>query len=249
MGRGSGFVLLIALVTACSSANSLQNACIPELTCKTHLELIEEPTNCSSCADCATDWGSCNPGGFACKQGQLDLRADTDSCETALKDVSAQYIAHSTEDAAGILSINKDRMGETIAGTVAFDIVSPGCVPTFDTPCAYTFQGLQLSFADFTIEPTDSLTWSDGTLTLTGPVAASDGGGGIAAPPTTAVLAFNVSDGSKQRVAVAFGTVSFSVFLDSTSLMPESLLVEGAGFSFGGYAIDDIFLDAPLAPQ
>ena len=242
-GRQLVFLAILGVpVVGCSAAEELKKTCVPDFDCAA-INSIQTPANCTSCADCQDNWGSCTPGGFACQGGHLDLNADAPGCEAAVSDAQGQWILHSTGgDGISSFLFNGGAFYSQMAVSVAaFDEDDPSCVATFDQGCSYTVHALQLEIADFSIPES---TWSGGVAMLNGPVAATDDGSAIGAV-TQMVFAFDVQQGSTRRIAIASAPVSFGITPETTG-QRASISIQMGAVDFGGYEITRLFFQGEL---
>jgi hypothetical protein len=236
--------LLAVLTLGCSDTDALtRRPCVPGVDCDA-IYSIEVPPNCHSCADCADNWGSCSPGGAACKRGALDLDEASDGCESALGDVSGQRVMHGVGPTIGLFSFNAgDSLDRVMSLSVAaYDDDEPGCVPAFMHSCPHTLRALQLRIEDFHIPES---TWTEGVATLNGPVAASDDGTGIAAQAPMQ-FAFVVQQGSTRRVALSSAFASLRIVPNQKDEERATVVLLVDSIDFGGYQITDLLLNGEL---
>lgn len=235
-----GLVWFAVLTTACSSVDALEKACIPGVDCDA-INTIEPPSNCSVCTTCQDNWGSCSPGGSACKRGSVDLDPHAPGCESLTSDVQARWSMDPTSDSVSSFKFNGNQVQIPITvSALAYDEDDPSCIPTFTQSCAYTIRTLELEISDFSIRESS---WSSGVATLNGPLAATDDATGVAVNAPM-LFAFDVRQGSKRRVALSSALATVGIIRNDPH--HASFILEVALVDFGGYQISDIFMQGEL---
>ena len=242
---GAGFLgtlgVLVALIAGCSSVGELKSVCVPDVDCAA-INSIETPGGCTTCLDCADNWGTCSNVGAVCKRGMLDLDPSVSGCEASVGEAHGQWVMHSTGDAVSSFLFNggKFDLQLSVLG-LAYDEDDPSCIPTADRACSYTVRALQLEIPDFEI-PESS--WSGGVATLSAPSPAADDGSGASAR-TPMMFAFDVRQGSTRRIALSQALVSVVVVREADPLR-ASFVIQADSIDFGGYEITDLYFEGEL---
>lgn len=229
--------LALPLVLGCSSDQV--GSCL--LDCKS-IDTLAPPSNCATCPDCTDRWGSCNPGGAACKRGLLDLDPEQGGCEALASDAQGEWVMRSEGAGIAFASVNRSKMLDfpMKVPVIAFSSDDPECVPAFERACPYTLHALQVELTDFEFEDTH---WTSGVATLNGPISAM----AIAEGPeveTQLQFAFAVEEEREHRIALAPALVGIRIALQGPA--SATIQLQSDSVDFGGYELTSLSLTATL---